>query len=56
MPKIILENMKLCVDCFHCKTKNKEVYCKKGCFRENPQSNKSILYTPSDFDCEFYED
>ena len=61
MPKINLEVvrnvlLKLCVNCFNCKTKLGMVYCKKGCFKEKMQVNKSILYTPSDFDCEFYED
>lgn len=48
--------LKLCVNCFNCKTKKGRVYCKKGCFNEKTSSNRSILYTPMDFDCEFYED
>lgn len=49
-------DMKLCKNCFNCKTKKGLVYCNKGCFEEKTKSNKSLLYTPSDFDCEFYED
>lgn len=44
------EEIKLCVDCFHCKTKNKEVYCKFGFWKE-VDDGKSILHTPFDFNC-----
>jgi hypothetical protein len=49
-------SIKLCVNCFLCKTKQGWVYCKKGCFKEKIFPNKSIIYTPMDFDCEFYEE
>ena len=48
--------LKLCVNCFNCKTKNRRVYCTKGCFDEKVTKNKSILHTPTDFDCEVYEE
>ena len=38
--------LQLCVNCFNC----------KGCFDEKVSKNKSILHTPMDFDCEFYEE
>lgn len=48
--------LKLCVNCFLCKTKLGMVYCKKGCFKEKVSPSKSIIHTPMDFDCEFYEE
>jgi multimeric flavodoxin WrbA len=43
-------DIKLCVDCFKCKTKNKKVYCKLGVWEE-VDSGQSILHTPYDFGC-----
>lgn len=57
MPKPESEvTIKLCVNCFLCKTRKGMVYCKKGCFNEKASQNRSIIYTPMDFDCEFYEE
>lgn len=42
--------IKLCVDCFNCKTKNKKVYCKLGVWEEENDDN-NILHTPYDFNC-----
>lgn len=52
----ITTSIRLCVNCFNCKTKKGRVYCIKGCFNEKTSPNKSIIHTPMDFDCEFYED
>lgn len=48
-------DIKLCVDCFNCKTKNKKVYCKFGAWEE-VDNNKSILHMPYDFDCTKWEE
>jgi len=48
--KDILE-IRLCTSCFHCKTKNKKIYCKLGVWREEEDDYKTILHTPYDFDC-----
>lgn len=45
---------KICRDCFKCKTRKGEVYCKEGYFKEKP--NKSIIHTPVDFDCYEWEE
>lgn len=46
---------KICKNCFNCKTRNGEIYCKEGNFKE--KSSKTIIYTPVDFDCcEWEED
>jgi multimeric flavodoxin WrbA len=43
-------DIKLCVDCFHCKKKKRKIYCKLGVWEEI-DDGKSILYTPYDFSC-----
>jgi len=40
---------KLCIDCYLCKVKNGEIYCKEGYFSE--KVGRSIIYTAYDFDC-----
>lgn len=49
------KKIRLCKDCFKCKTKGKLIYCKLGVWREI-KSNKTILYTPYDFNCNQWED
>jgi multimeric flavodoxin WrbA len=44
-------DIKLCIDCFHCKTKNKKIYCKLGVWEEINNNGKSILHTPYDYNC-----
>ena len=41
---------KLCTECFNCKKKNADVYCKLGVWKEL-DNNRSILHTPYDFNC-----
>jgi hypothetical protein len=48
------QSIKLCLDCFNCKTKEKFVYCKMGYWREKKKL-KSILYTPYDFSCDNWD-
>jgi hypothetical protein len=53
----MLENeseIKLCVDCINCKKKKKKIYCKFGVW-EIEDIGRSILYTPFDFDCYYWE-
>ena len=47
--------IKLCTTCFNCKTKDSEVYCKLGVWKEK-NNGKSILHTPYDFNCPEYEE
>ncbi len=51
--KMEKEEWPLCVNCFNCKTKLNKVYCKLGFFKQN--KTKSLLFTPTDFDCESYD-
>ena len=44
----------LCVNCFNCKTKGTDIYCKFGVFRE--KKTKFIIYSPQDFDCPEYDE
>jgi hypothetical protein len=53
--KIDTFQIKLCVDCFKCKTRKKKVYCKLGVWEEI-ENGKSILYTPFDFNCPEWEE
>jgi hypothetical protein len=46
--------IKLCIECFNCKTKKGTTYCKLGAWEE--KSNKSILHTPYDFNCPEWEE
>lgn len=47
--------VKLCINCFHCKTKNNTIYCKIGVWKED-SNERSILHTPYDFNCNEWED
>ena len=47
--------IRLCVDCFNCKTKNGSVYCKIGVWKED-DNEKSILYIPEQFNCKEWEE
>jgi hypothetical protein len=49
-------SIKLCKDCIHCKVRFKEVYCKEGFWQEKFIPNRSILHSPTDFECRHYED
>jgi multimeric flavodoxin WrbA len=44
------EEIKLCIDCFHCKKKKNKIYCKFGVWKET-DTGKSILHMPYDFNC-----
>ena len=48
------DNQKLCVDCFNCRTKNDDIYCRFGIWKE--KKPKIITYIPQDFDCPEYEE
>lgn len=51
------QKIKLCIDCFNCKTKENMVYCKLGFWREKKRKIlKSILHTPYDFNCEYWDE
>ncbi len=47
--------LKLCTDCFNCKKKNGEIYCKLGVWKES-DNGKTILHTPFDFNCPRWEE
>lgn len=40
----------LCIECFNCKTKGDEIYCKFGVFKEK-KTSRPIIYVSQDFDC-----
>ena len=46
--------IRLCVNCFNCKTKNGDVYCKLGVWKE--KKGKSILHIPETFNCRLWEE
>jgi hypothetical protein len=48
-------HIRLCLDCFNCKKKNNQIYCKLGVWKE-VDNGKSILHTPFDFGCNKWED
>lgn len=48
------KNLILCKNCFNCKIKNGKVSCKFGHFSD--EDLEFLLYVPSDFDCEEYEE
>lgn len=45
----------LCIDCFKCKKKKNEIYCKLGIWKEIDKG-QSILHTPYDFSCNKWEE
>jgi hypothetical protein len=45
---------RLCTSCFNCKKKKNDIYCKLGVWKE--VNNKTILYTPFDFNCTEWEE
>jgi hypothetical protein len=47
--------IRLCVDCFNCRTKGGKYYCILGHFFKNSQSD-IMIYTPEDFGCNEWED
>jgi Neuraminidase (sialidase) len=47
--------IKLCVDCFNCKTRRKQIYCKLGVWKED-DNGSTILHTPYDFNCPKWEE
>ena len=55
MQKISDFKIKLCKNCFNCKTSNKKIYCKMGYF-DNISEDTTLIYTPYDFDCYDYDD
>jgi hypothetical protein len=50
---MINEN-KLCIDCFFCKTKNDQYYCSMNKFLKG-SLEEIVQFTPYDFDCEWWE-
>lgn len=48
------DNQKLCVDCFHCRTKGDSIFCRFGLWKE--KRPKIITYIPQDFECPEYEE
>jgi len=48
------KNYPMCINCYNCKIKNEEVYCKEGYFKKI-NIKKILLYTPFDFDCYKWE-
>lgn len=54
MQKISDFKIKLCKNCFNCKTSKKKIYCKSGYF--NVSDDTAIIYTPYDFDCYEYDE
>ena len=40
----------LCIDCYNCKIKDNEVYCKMGYFSK-VKEGEILLLSPFDFDC-----
>ena len=53
--RVIEKHNKLCIDCFHCKQKNNNVYCKERFF-DNIDENKFLTLSPHDFDCPFWNE
>jgi hypothetical protein len=49
------KKIEICTDCFNCKTKMGKTYCKLGLWKED-NKNKSILYTPVDFGCNYFDE
>jgi len=47
--------IKLCTDCFNCKKKKNRIYCKYGVWEE-VENGKTILHSPFDYSCPYYED
>jgi hypothetical protein len=47
--------IRLCTSCFNCKTKNGDIYCKLGVWKET-SNNNTILYSPFDFNCPEWEE
>ncbi len=50
-----VETIKLCTDCFECKKKKGEIYCKLGVWKEL-DNGKTILHTPFDFNCNRWDE
>lgn len=48
------DHIKLCVDCFNCKKKKNETYCKIGVWKE--KGDKTILHSPYDFSCPHFDE
>jgi len=52
--------IKLCKNCFNCKTSKKKIYCKLGYFNVSDDTTNefgcNIIYTPYDFDCYEYDE
>jgi hypothetical protein len=51
-----MKKHQLCRDCINCKTKDGEVYCKFGVFKEKIDKLRPILHIPQDFNCTEYEE
>lgn len=45
----------ICTNCINCKKKGKKIYCKIG-FWSVSENGNSILHTPFDFDCNYWEE
>lgn len=48
-------SVRLCISCFKCKKKNKDIYCKLGVWKEK-DNGESILHAPYDFNCTEWEE
>ena len=48
------DEQRLCIECYHCKIKRDDIYCKFGAWKE--KLPKIITYVPQDFDCPEFEE
>lgn len=57
MPKHVNQDtvkIRLCINCFNCKKKRDDVYCKLGAWKE--KYTETILHTPYDFNCNKWDE